>query len=121
VCYDEIVKVLIVDDDVDVCQGLAIGLSYQGYEVGYATDVRSAFSALATGPPDVLICDWQLQDAALDGVDVARSFREKHPVKIVMVTALKLEDLKRRAGDLPVSDYLRKPVALRDLLHAIAI
>lgn len=113
-------KILIVDDDVDVCQGLAIGLRYQGFDVAYATDVRAALAALTTAPPDLLICDWQLQDADLDGVDIARRFSDKHPVKIVMVTALNLDELRNRAGDLPVASYLRKPVSMGRLLHAIA-
>ena len=112
-------RILIVEDDADVRDGLYQALTSTGHDVFCAGDYSSAVSAADAANPDVLICDWQLDDPEGDGVDVARDVSENRSVRVVMVTARDLDELKARVGDMPVAAYLRKPIGLINMFAVI--
>jgi DNA-binding response OmpR family regulator len=117
-------RILVVEDDAAVRVGLKLALEAKGFVVDAAADGQQALSMAAAEEPDVLICDWQLDDDELDGVDVARRLAEERgsaaAPDIIMVTARDLADLRNRAADLPVKVFLRKPVTLSAIFAALA-
>ena len=118
---DKPTKVLIVEDDRAVREGLWLFLEGCGYDVRTAANIRAAERCIEDWPPDVAVCDWQL-DAVADGVDVAEMVQEKWGTAVVLVTAYDLYELKRRTrpAAVEISSYLRKPVSLDMLLSKIA-
>ena len=114
-------RVLVVEDDDDARDALALILASQGYELETAGDGDAAIAKAQAFHPDVLICDWLLP--GMDGVSVARIIQRKQPIRVIFVTAHSLPDLRHRARDLRVHAYLPKPIdvgRLRTALLALA-
>jgi CheY-like chemotaxis protein len=114
-------KVLVVEDDDDARDALALILASQGYELETAGDGDAAIAKAQAFHPDVLICDWLLP--GIDGVSVARIIQNTDPIPVIFVTAHSLPDLRQRARDLHVHAYLPKPIdvgRLRTALLALA-
>lgn len=114
-------KVLVVEDDDDARDALALILASQGYELETAGDGDAAIAKAQAFHPDVLICDWRLP--GMDGVSVARIIQDMEPIPVIFLTAHSVPDLRRRARDLRVHAYLPKPIdvgRLRNALLALA-
>lgn len=101
-------RVLIVDDEPEICALLARILSHAGFDTLAATDGRAALQALEGGRVDVALLDFRLPD--MTGLDVLREARRRMPhLPAVMITAH--ADVRgaveaMRAG---VYDYIAKP------------
>ena len=115
-------KVLVVEDDDDARDALALILASQGYELETAGDGDAAIAKAQAFHPDVLICDWRLP-GIMDGVSVARIIQGMDSIPVIFVTAHSVPDLRHRARDLRVHAYLPKPIdvgRLRNVLLALA-
>ena len=111
-------RVLLVEDDGDARDALALLLSSQGYVLETAPDGDTAISKAPQFRPDVLICDWRLP--GIDGVDVARIIQSDSGVPVIFLTAHSLPDLRSRTKDLRVHAYLAKPIDVVKLQSALA-
>ncbi len=114
-------RVLVVEDDDDARDALALILASQGYELETAGDGGAAIAKARAFHPDVLICDWLLP--GMDGVSVARIIQRSDPIPVIFVTAHSVPELRHRARDLRVHAYLPKPIdvgRLRTALLALA-
>jgi DNA-binding response OmpR family regulator len=111
-------RVLLVEDDADARDALALLLTSQGYELETASDGDTAISKASAFHPDVLICDWRLP--GLDGVEVARIIQTGSAVPVIFLTAHSLPDLRNRTKDLRVHAYLAKPIDVVRLQSALA-
>jgi len=112
-------KVLLVEDDADARDALALLLSSQGYELETAADGDAAITKAIAFHPDVLICDWLLPGSH-DGVEVARIIQGNSGVPVIFVTAHSLPDLRTKTQDLRVHAYLPKPIDVGRLKLALA-
>ncbi len=112
-------RVLVVEDDADARDALAVLLTSQGYELATAKDGDAAISKAATFHPDVLICDWRLPGTR-DGVAVARSIQSHSGISVIFVTAHSVPELRSRTRDLRVHAYLAKPIDVGRLTKALA-
>lgn len=116
-------KVLLVEDDPDARDALALLLAESGYDLATASDGLTAVTAAAEFRPDVVVCDWLLP--GVDGVTAARAIQSEGdpPAPVIFVTAHSIADLRSRTKDLDVRAYLSKPVnfmRLRNELAALA-
>ena len=114
-------RVLVVEDDDDARDALALILASQGYELETAGDGYAAVAKARAFHPDVLICDWRLP--GMDGVAVAHAIQGMGMIPVIFVTAHSLPDLRHRTKDLRVHAYLPKPIdvgRLRNALLALA-
>jgi AraC-like DNA-binding protein len=109
--------VLVLDDDSSVREALAAGLSRQ-YIVHTATTGDEACKILSAHPFAAIILDVFL--AREYGLDLVSRFRSITPAPIVVLTGRSTEDLAIQSLRLQVSDYLKKPVRLPDLLQTLA-
>jgi len=111
-------RLLLVDDERNVCLGLAALLKARGYEVELAHDGQEALDRLAREPlPDLVLLDYEMP--ALDGEEVLRRLRsEKRTARlpVLMATASSI-DLERVQA---VSGLLRKPYPRHVLFEMIA-
>ena len=110
-------RVLVVEDDDDARDALALILASQGYELETAGDGDAAIAKAKAFHPDVLICDWLLP--GMDGVSVARIIQGLGPIPVIFVTAHSLPDLRHRSQDLRVHAYLPKPIDVGRLRNAL--
>lgn len=111
-------RVVIVDDDHDAADSLAMMLQIDGHDVRVVYDGPSALQAIATYHPDVALID--LGMPMMDGYEVARRLREQpvySDVKLVAVTGWGQEEACRRSANAGFDQHLVKPVSL-ETLHA---
>ena len=79
-------RVLVVDDEPNIAQLVAMALGYEGFAVETAADGRGALAAVRTFGPHLVVLDVMLPD--LDGFEVARRLRAAaEPVPVLFLTA----------------------------------
>jgi DNA-binding response OmpR family regulator len=107
-------RVLLVEDDAMIGQGLETALRQQGSAVDWLRDGRGAALALRTTAFDVVLLDLGLP--ARDGLSVLRELRERGDVTPVIVLTARDEISDRVAGlDAGADDYVVKPFDLDEL------
>jgi CheY-like chemotaxis protein len=103
-------RVLVVDDNRDAADSLALLLGRQGYQVRIAYNGPSAMREADAFRPDCLFLDLGLP--GMDGFTVARRVRElptQKPVKLIALTAYSGPEYARRAAEAGFDHYLVKP------------
>ncbi len=114
-------RVLVVDDNEDAAESLAMLLRAWGHEVRVATDGELALEVARWQHPDTVFLDLRL--SGLDGYEVARRLREQDALKgaaLVAVTGYEREAGRKEARTAPFNRLLTKPVAPRDLQECLA-
>ncbi len=108
-------KVLVVEDDSIILEGLKISLEQEGYEVENASTMKDAFDIVDT-VSDINICllDVMLPDG--DGYQICRRVREKSQIPILFLTACDDEVHTVLALEQGADDYIAKPFRIRELL-----
>lgn len=107
-------RILIVDDDVELVGLLRFALNAAGYDAVVAFDGEQALERLAGEVPDLVILDVNLPK--VDGFAVLKQLRRNHQMPVLMLTARADEEDEVRGLDLGADDYLRKPFSPRTLL-----
>jgi DNA-binding response OmpR family regulator len=110
--------ILVVEDEVALCDLLRSHLEKEGHSVEQAFDGRQALEVADRTSPDLVILDWMLP--GLDGLAVCRELRRKHLMPILMLTAR--GDVADRVTGLQVGadDYLGKPFSIVELAARVA-
>lgn len=108
-------KVLVVEDDSIIMEGLKISLEQEGYEVVNASTMKDAFD-IVDSVTDINICllDVMLPDG--DGYQICRKVREKSQIPILFLTACDDEVHTVLALEQGADDYIAKPFRIRELL-----
>ena len=108
---------LLVDDDVDLCQLLEDYLSHEGYQVECCHSAESARERLANEQFDLLILDIQMPGDS--GLDLLQQMRPRIKVPVIMLTG-RGDEIDRILGlEMGADDYLGKPCNPRELLARI--
>jgi len=111
------VKVLVVDDDSNICELLRLYLEKDGYETIVANDGEQAVKKYEQNKPDLILLDIMLPK--LDGWQVCREIRKKSKVPIIMLTA-KGETFDRILGlELGADDYVSKPFDTKEVMARV--
>jgi CheY-like chemotaxis protein len=110
-------KVLIVDDEAGYRDHLAFSLSGEGHEVETAASGSRAIEMGSRCRPHVLVADWMLKES-IHGLHVSEVLRTLVPeLQTILITGYGSRDLRAKAEQLPVFDFIEKPFAL-ERLHA---
>ena len=109
--------ILIVDDDLQLLQLIALNLELEGYAVALAGDGKQALSQIEQHMPDLLLLDVMMP--RMDGFTLCHRVREFSTVPIIMVTAKERSQDKVRGLDLGADDYLTKPLNMDELLARV--
>lgn len=113
-------RVLIVEDEPVVAQGLRVRLERLGHTViAVVHNGKDAVGKLEVLAPSMVLLDIKLP--GLDGLEVARQIMARHPVPIILVTAHSDPALIEEGMQAGVMGYLVKPVEPQDLGPAIAL
>ena len=113
------VKVLVVDDDVDVAELLSDALQQEGFQTAVAFDGQAALAAWSRFGPHAAVLDVGLPD--LDGYDLARTLRAEHGTDFTLIAATGYGQRKDRvrARDAGFDCHFVKPVSVHDLVLAL--
>ncbi|MEG1429233.1 MAG: response regulator transcription factor [Hydrogenoanaerobacterium sp.] len=110
-------KILVADDDKNICELLRLYLEKEGYIVVLANDGEEALAKFTAENPDILLLDVMMPK--LDGWQVCREIRKKSEVPIIMVTA-KGETFDKVLGlELGADDYVVKPFDAKEIVARI--
>ena len=110
--------ILVVDDDVELSDGLRTVLERQGHRVIQARDGQQGKQMVYQHKPDLIILDMMMP--RMGGYPVLEHFRDKPEAPpIIMITANEGSRHKAYAEYLGVVDYIRKPFAMERLLEAV--
>ena len=110
-------KILVVDDDVNICELLRLYLEKDGYSVIIVNDGMEAISAFQDSKPDLVFLDIMLPK--LDGWQVCREIRKTSDTPIIMLTA-KGETFDKVLGlELGADDYVVKPFDAKEVLARV--
>lgn len=103
-------KLLIIEDDADLQEGLAFSLGLEGYEVDCGSTKSQGEARLKSKTYDLIILDCNLPDGS--GFDFCTWVRSYSQIPILMLTARDTEMDEVKALELGMDEYMRKPFSL---------
>lgn len=110
-------KILIVDDDENICELLRLYLEKEGFDTVVANDGEQAVSLAQKHSPDLILLDIMLP--RLDGWQVCREIRKFSEMPIIMITA-KGEVFDKILGlELGADDYVTKPFDTKEVIARV--
>ena len=110
-------KILVVDDDKNICELLRLYVEKEGFQVVLAYDGKRALELSESENPDLILLDIMLPE--LDGWQVCREIRKQSKVPIIMLTA-KGEVFDKVLGlELGADDYVVKPFEAKEVVARI--
>lgn len=111
-------RVLVVDDEPNIVDVLAMALRHEGFAVASAGTGAEALAAVEAFRPQVLLLDVMLPD--MEGFEVARRLgAERGRIPIIFLTARDATDDKVRGLTVGGDDYVTKPFSLEELLARV--
>lgn len=111
-------KILVIDDDTDICLLLKKYLSKNGFEVEVAYTGKSALSIIEDKKIDLVLCDFRLPD--MDGTETLKAIKKIKPdVKVIIITGYSDVKTAVQCIKMGASEYVTKPIFHEEILHAI--
>ena len=110
-------KVLVVEDDRNICSFVETMLQSGGYQVLTAQSCSQGLLVFASHLPDLVVLDLGLPD--MDGLEFVRNVRKEHGTPILVLSARTDETDKVEALDLGANDYITKPFGTEELMARI--
>ncbi|MDX6278881.1 MAG: two-component system, OmpR family, response regulator, partial [Nocardioidaceae bacterium] len=108
-------RVLVVDDEVNIAELLQMALRYEGWDISLAHSGRSAVATAKEFGPDAIVLDMMLPD--YDGMEVLRKVRAQSPdIPVLFLTAR--DSVEDRVAGLTAGgdDYVTKPFSLEEVV-----
>ena len=110
-------KILVVDDEVEVLTLIQLGLMRTGYEVATADNASSALQLLAQEKPNLAVVDVMMPD--MDGYDLVQAIRRRSNMPVLMLTAKGSVAGEVASLELGADDYITKPFSMENLVAHI--
>ncbi|HSE32053.1 MAG TPA: response regulator transcription factor [Pyrinomonadaceae bacterium] len=111
-------RILIVEDEPAMVQGLRDNFEYEGYEVISAGDGLAGLERALADNPDLVVLDVMMP--RMSGLDVCKQLKSKKPgIPIIMLTARGQEIDKVVGLELGADDYVTKPFSIRELMARV--
>ena len=107
-------KILVIDDDVNLCQIVKFAFGRHGADVVVARDGREGLQKLYQHRPDLVILDIRMPD--MDGWETCRQIRLVSSVPIIMLTNVNRDEEVVRALDHGADDFVTKPFSQEVLI-----
>lgn len=113
-------RILVVEDDLDMFNALAARLVANGFDPVQATDVAASAAIIRAEPPDLIILDLGLSDAAAYSVmESLKLISVASPIPVIVLTARDPESEQERSFRGGAYDCLQKPVNEEWLMESI--
>lgn len=111
-------KILVIEDNKDLAQLLALNLRDLAYQVAIAYDGMTGLTQARTHSYDLIILDLILPQ--LDGLEICRHLREQLPYLPILILTSKASELDRVLGlEIGADDYITKPFSIKELLARV--
>ncbi len=111
-------RILVVEDEIPMLQGLKDNLEIEGYSVDTASDGALGYEKIMTNTYDLIILDVMLP--SISGFDICKKTRKEGNQTPIIILTAKGEELNKVLGlELGADDYITKPFSLRELLARI--
>ena len=111
-------KILIVEDEAPMLQGIKDNLEFEGYEVDTAPEGNEGQEKIMNGSYDLVLLDVMLPN--ISGFDICRNVRKAGISTPIILLTAKGEEIDKVLGlELGADDYITKPFSLRELLARI--
>ena len=112
-------KILIIDDDADICTLLSRFLAKNGYETEIALSANKGLEKFKTGVYDIVLCDFRLGDKK-DGKEILVEIKQHNPAAIVIIIT-GYSDIKTAVDVIKAGafDYITKPLIPDEVLNVI--
>jgi two-component system response regulator MtrA len=111
-------RVLVVEDNLPLAEGIAYNLRHEGHDARIAEDGRAGLSEVRSWGPDLVILDLTLP--LMDGYQVLQAIRQdRNPVPVIILTARGEEADKVRGFRLDADQYVTKPFGVLELLERV--
>jgi len=108
-------KILIIDDELEICKAVTEFLFDAGYAASYALNGPDGLAMIKKDLPSLVLLDIGMP--GMDGLEVMRLIREQFPaLPVVVLTAQQDTETVKKMMELGASEYLTKPVHLGTLL-----
>jgi signal transduction histidine kinase len=113
------VRVLVIEDNLDQAESMAVVLEFEGHRVHIATDGRTGLAKAHEFEPEVILCDIGLPD--VDGYQIARALRaDPHcSARLIAVTGYARPEDRRRAEEAGFDAHIAKPPSPEALLELV--
>ncbi len=112
-------RILVVDDEVQITRVLRAALESNGYEVSIARNGLEAMERYLETSPDLVITDLSMPE--MNGVELTREIRQRAPTPIIVVSVRNQETVKIQALDEGADDYITKPFGIQELLARVRV
>lgn len=113
-----ILKILIVDDETDICYSLSRTLSKRGFITATSHTLAEAEQQIKSSTPNILLLDNHLPDGR--GIDFAKKISLRYPdLKIIMITAHDSPEDRFKAFSNGIDFFLSKPFTINQINHAV--
>ena len=107
-------KLLIVDDEIEICEFLKSFFEDRDFKVAIASNGTQALEQVALFHPKVVLLDIQMP--GMDGLQVLKKIKDMYPkVKVIMVTAVEAQEKIEEAMRFGADNYITKPLSLEYL------
>lgn len=114
-------KVLVADDDEELCISVMQSLKEIGTEAEYVTDGMQAVEIIKNNPDkfDVILVDWRMPD--MNGVEIAKKIREytTSDIPVILISAYDLTEIEEEAKDAGINGFIPKPLFKSTLFFGI--
>lgn len=107
-------RILVVEDEIDLCDSIAEGLQIDGYAVDTCYDGKDAYELITTETYDLVVLDLNLPN--MDGIDILTEVRKQNKeIKVLILSARASVSDKVLGLDTGANDYLSKPFDFEEL------
>ncbi|MDD5495530.1 MAG: response regulator [Candidatus Omnitrophica bacterium] len=111
-------KLLVVDDEHDICDFVKNFFQERGFEVFTASNGDEALAMVKEDKPDIVLLDVKMK--GMDGIAALKHIKDiDRSLKVIMVTALEDQDKMVEASKLGACDYITKPLVLDHLEQTV--
>ncbi len=115
------IRVLVVDDDVELCESTVNSLMEIGTSAEYVTNGIDAIEKFISDPIgfDVILIDWHME--AMDGIETTKKLREYtgKNIPIILISAYDWSDIEEKAKQAGINGFISKPLFKSTLFHGI--
>ncbi len=109
-------KILIIDDELEICKMVTECLFDAGYSASYALNGPDGLAMIKRDLPSLVLLDIGMP--GMDGAEVLRLIREQFPdLPVVILTGHRDPEMVKKIISLGASEYLTKPINLETLLN----
>jgi CheY-like chemotaxis protein/transcriptional regulator with XRE-family HTH domain len=110
-------KILVIDDEQEVCEMLYSFLVPHNYKVFLAFNGQMGLEYFEEIKPDIVLMDLKLPD--IDGVEVLKIIRKVSDIPVVVITGHPQDVADIHLNDLAIEGYLEKPISLKEMLNTL--